>query len=65
MDAFAEEDDFAPVFELLEAAYRDQKVNDIGDDEWAEPFIFRGQELVHIADSLSSNSSDEAINFYM
>jgi len=66
VDAFAQEEDFAPVFQLLEATYPDQKVNDIGDDEWAEPFVLKGQELVDIADSLSASSSDEeAINYYM
>lgn len=66
MDAFADESDFAPIFELLEATFPNQTVNDLGDDEWAEPFIFKGQELSHAADELRSNSStQDAINFYM
>lgn len=66
MDSYADETDFAPIFELLEDTYPNQTVNDLGDDEWAEPFIFKGQELSHTADELSSNSSTEdAINYYM
>ncbi|CDW94741.1 hypothetical protein [Sporisorium scitamineum] len=66
VDAFADESDFAPIFELLEATFPNQTVNDLGDDEWAEPFIFKGQELSHAADELRSNSStQDAINFYM
>lgn len=66
VDAFADESDFAPIFELLEATYPNQTVNELGDDEWAEPFIFKGQELIHTADEMRSNSSTkDAVAFYM
>lgn len=66
VDSYADERDFAPIFELLEAAYPNLSVNDVGDDQWAEPFIFKGQELAHTADALARNlSNDEAINYYM
>jgi hypothetical protein len=66
VDKYADESDFAPIFELLGAAYADQTVNSIGDDEWAEPFLFKGQELIHAAGAMSSNGSvEDAISLYM
>ncbi|SJX62406.1 related to yellowish-green 1 (ayg1) [Sporisorium reilianum f. sp. reilianum] len=66
VDTYADETDFAPIFELLEDTYPNQTVNELGDDEWAEPFLFKGQELSHMADELRSNSStQDAINYYM
>lgn len=66
VDAFANDTDFAPIFDLLQGAYPDQTVNDIGDDEWAEPFLLKGQELMRVADSLrETDSSEDAISYYM
>ena len=66
VDAYAEESDFAAIFEQLEAVYKNQKVKDIGDDEWAENFVTKGQELTHLADDLVFNSSvQDAITYYM
>uniref|UniRef100_V5GF81 Yellowish-green 1 (Ayg1) n=1 Tax=Kalmanozyma brasiliensis (strain GHG001) TaxID=1365824 RepID=V5GF81_KALBG len=66
VDEYAEPDDFAPVFELLQAAYPGQTVDDLAEDAWAEPLVFKGNELIKIADDLRSNSStQEAIAFYI
>ena len=66
VDSYANADDFAPIFELLEARYPTQTVNDLADDEWAEPFLFKGQELIDTAEAMHANSSaQDAITFYM
>lgn len=66
VDAYADESDFAPVFEQLEALYANKRVKDIGDNEWAEHFVTKGQELTHLADDLVFNASiPDAIKYYM
>lgn len=66
VDEYANPDDFAPVFELLQAAYPGQTVDDLTEDAWAEPLVFKGKELLKTADDLRSNSSvQEAIAYYM
>ena len=51
---------------MLEQTYPDQSVKDLGDDQWAEPFILKGQDLLHIAESLRSGALfDGAIKYYM
>lgn len=66
VDAYADESDFAPIFEQLEATYPNQKVKDIGDNEWAAVFITKGQELTGLADDLVFNQSvQDAITYYM
>ncbi|SPO27194.1 related to yellowish-green 1 (ayg1) [Ustilago trichophora] len=66
VDAYADESDFAPIFEQLEAIYPNQKVKDIGDNEWAAVFITKGQELTGLADDLVFNQSvQDAITYYM
>lgn len=66
VDAYVHAEDFEPIFELLQRAYPDQTVDDLDDDAWAEPFVFKAQELVKAADSLfSNNSTQDAIDHYM
>lgn len=66
VDSYADADDFAPIFELLEATYPNQTVTSLHDDEWAEAFNFKGQELFRIADGLrSNNATQNATNYYM
>ena len=69
MDAYAEESDFEPVFQKLQALYPDKTVKEIGDDQWAEHFIYTGMTLAHIADDFRINTTDnsgvrQAITYY-
>ena len=66
VDAYADETDFAAVFDQLVVAYPDVPVSKIGDDEWASPFLPKGKELAERAEALRSNGShQEAITFYL
>ncbi len=66
VDAYADEADFAPIFDHLVAAFPDVPVAGIGDDEWASLFLPKGNELVERADALrSSGAIQEAITYYM
>ncbi|KAJ1599174.1 hypothetical protein NDA14_003505 [Ustilago hordei] len=69
VDAYAEESDFEPVFQKLQALYPDKTVKEIGDDQWAEHFIYTGMTLAHIADDFRINTIDnsgvrQAITYY-
>ncbi|KAJ1045338.1 hypothetical protein NDA10_005213 [Ustilago hordei] len=69
VDAYAEESDFEPVFQKLQALYPDKTVKEIGDDQWAEHFIYTGMTLAHIADDFRINTTDnsgvrQAITYY-
>ncbi|GAC93173.1 conidial pigment biosynthesis protein [Pseudozyma hubeiensis SY62] len=66
IDSYADGDDFAPIFELLEATYPSQTVAELDDDQWAEPFNFKGKELLQIADDLNEKKQTQnATNYYM
>nr|CDI53112.1 related to yellowish-green 1 (ayg1) [Melanopsichium pennsylvanicum 4] len=66
VDGYADESDFAPIFQELQARYPNQKVVDIGDNQWAELFVTKGQELAGIADDLVfNNSAQDGIKYYL
>ncbi|KAJ1022202.1 hypothetical protein NDA18_005433 [Ustilago nuda] len=69
VDAYAEESDFEPVFQKLQALYPDKTVKEFGDDQWAEHFIYTGMALAHIADDFRINTTNnsgvrQAITYY-
>lgn len=69
MDAYAEESDFEPVFQKLQNLYPDKTVKQIGDDQWAEHFVYTGMSLFHLAEDFRLNTTDnsatqESIKYY-
>ncbi|KAJ1023437.1 hypothetical protein NDA16_003054 [Ustilago loliicola] len=69
VDAYAEESDFEPVFQKLQDLYPNKTVKEIGDDQWAENFIYTGMALFHTAEDFRLNTTDgstsqESITYY-